>query len=61
MQKVSRTSDEQRDRAGAALLLQSDAGPAFSVRFVTERSRNYLFQGGRFTDSATEFAFHLLF
>ena len=41
VRKVSRTSDELRDRAGAAMLLQSDAGPTFSLRFVTERSRNY--------------------
>ena len=61
LQKVSRTANEQRDRLGAFLKLQSDAGPAMSLRFVTERSRNYLFQGGRHTDSAGEFAFHLLF
>jgi hypothetical protein len=61
LQKVSRTSNEQRDRFGGFLLMQSDAGPAISLRFVTERSRNYLFQGGRHTDSAGEFAFHLLF
>ena len=46
VRKVSRTSDELRDRVGAALLMQSEAGPAFSLRFVTERARNYLFQGG---------------
>jgi len=61
VRKISRTSDEQRDRAGAAMLLQFDAGPTLSLRFVTERSRNYLFQGGRFTASAGEVAFHLLF
>jgi hypothetical protein len=61
VRKVSRTADEQRDRAGAALLVQSDAGPTFSLRFVTERARNYLFQGERHTDSAAELAFHLLF
>jgi hypothetical protein len=61
VRKVSRTSNELRDRAGAAMLLQSDAGPTLSVRFVTERSRNYLFQGGRFTASAGEIAFRLLF
>jgi hypothetical protein len=61
VQKVSRTQNEQRDRAGVVILVQSDAGPAGSVRFVTERSRNYLFQGGRFTGSAGELAFHLLF
>ena len=61
VQKVSRTADEQRDRAGAVLLVQSDAGPTLSLRFVTERSRNYRFQGSRHTDSAAELAFHLLF
>ena len=61
VQKVSRTPDELRDRLGAALLIQSDAGPAVSARFVTERSRNYLFQGGRHTDSAGELVVHLPF
>jgi hypothetical protein len=61
VRKVSRTSDELRDRAGAVMLVQTDAGPTLSLRFVTERSRNYLFQGGRFTGSAGELAFHLLF
>lgn len=61
VRKVSRTADEQRDRLGGFMLLQSDAGPAMSLRFVTERTRNYLFEGGRHTDSAAEFAFHLLF
>jgi hypothetical protein len=61
VRKVSRTANELRDRAGAAMMLQSDAGPTLAVRFVTERSRNYLFQGGRFTDSATELVFRLLF
>jgi hypothetical protein len=61
VRKVSRTANEQRDRAGAVMFVQSDAGPTLSLRFVTERSRNYLFQGGRFTDSAAELVFHLLF
>jgi hypothetical protein len=61
VQKVSRTPDELRDRLGASLLIQSDAGPAVSARFVTERSRNYLFQGGRHTDSAGELVVHLPF
>jgi Capsule assembly protein Wzi len=61
VRKVSRTADELRDRAGAVMLVQTDAGPTLSLRFVTERSRNYLFQGGRFTGSAGELAFHLLF
>jgi hypothetical protein len=61
VQKTARTADELRDRLGATLLLQSDAGPAVSARFVTERSRNYRFQGYRHTDSAAELAIHLLF
>lgn len=61
VQKVSRTDDEQRDRAGLRVLLQSDDGPAISLRIVTERSRNYLFQGGPHTDSAGEIAAHLPF
>lgn len=61
VQKVSRAADEQRDRLGAYMLMQSAAGPALSARFVTERSRNYRFEGGRHTDSAAEIALHLLF
>jgi hypothetical protein len=61
VRKVSRTSDELRDRGGASLLLQTDAGPAVSVRFVTERARNYRFEGYRHTESAGEVAIHLLF
>jgi hypothetical protein len=61
VQKISRTSDELRDRAGASLLIQTDAGPAVSMRFVTERARNYRFEGYRHTDSAGEVAIHLLF
>jgi hypothetical protein len=41
--------------------VQSDAGPAVTFRFITERSRNYQFQGFRRTDSAMELAIHLLF
>jgi len=61
VQKVARTADELRDRLGTFVIVQSDAGPAFTFRFVTERSRNYQFQGFRRTDSAVELAFHLLF
>lgn len=61
VRKVARTADELRDRLGTFVIVQSDAGPAFTFRFVTERSRNYQFQGFRRTDSAVEFAFHLLF
>jgi len=61
VRKTARTPDEQRDRLGAFMVVQSDAGPAVTVRFVTERSRNYQFQGFRRTDSAAEIAFHLLF
>jgi hypothetical protein len=31
------------------------------MRFVTERARNYRFEGYRHTDSAGEVAVHLLF
>lgn len=61
VQKTSRTSNELRDRIGATMLVQSDAGPTVTARFITERSRNYLFQGYRRTDSAAELAFHLPF
>jgi hypothetical protein len=61
VRKVARTNDEQRDRLGAIAIFQSDAGPAVTVRFVTERSRNYQFQGFRRTDSAAELAIHFLF
>jgi len=61
VRKISRTSDELRDRAGASLLIQTDAGPAVSVRVVTERARNYRFEGYRHTDSAGEVAIHLQF
>ncbi|MDB4883888.1 MAG: Capsule assembly protein Wzi [Gemmatimonadetes bacterium] len=59
VQKVSRTADEQRDRIGAALLVQSEAGPALSLRIVGERSRNYLFLGGERKYYAAELALHL--
>ena len=61
VRKVARTPDELRDRLGMFIVAQSDEGPAVTFRFVTERSRNYQFQGFRRTDSAAELAFHLLF
>ncbi|HEX7978484.1 MAG TPA: capsule assembly Wzi family protein, partial [Gemmatimonadaceae bacterium] len=61
VRKVARTADELRDRLGTFVIVQSDAGPAVTFRFVTERSRNYQFQGFRRTDSAAELAIHLLF
>ena len=60
VRKVARTPDELRDRLGAFISVQSDAGPAVTFRWVTERSRNYQFQGFRRTDSAAELAIHLL-
>jgi len=61
VRKVARTPDELRDRLGTFFTVQSDEGPAVTFRFVTERSRNYQFQGFRRTDSAGELAIHLLF
>jgi hypothetical protein len=61
VRKVARTPDELRDRLGAFIGVQSDAGPAVTLRWVTERARNYQFQGFRRTDSAAELAIHLLF
>jgi hypothetical protein len=61
VQKTGRVPDELRDRIGAHLLLQSEDGPSASMRFVTERARNYEFQGFRRTDSAAEFAVHVPF
>ena len=59
VRKVSRTANELRDRIGTTLLLQSEAGPALSFRFVGERARNYLFQGGRRMYFAAELGLHL--
>lgn len=61
VQKTGRVPDELRDRVGAHLLLQSEDGPSASMRFVTERARNYEFQGFRRTDSAAEVAVHVPF
>jgi hypothetical protein len=59
VRKVARTADELRDRVGGSVLFQSEAGPAFSLRVVTERARNYLFQGGRRVSYAAELGLHL--
>ena len=61
VQKTSRTPDELRDRLGAHVLVQTEAGPTVSVRFATERTRNYAFEGFRRTESAGELAVHLPF
>ena len=61
VQKTSRTADELRDRLGTHLLVQSEAGPSVSLRFMTERSRNYAFQGFRRTESAGELGVHVPF
>ena len=57
--KLSHTADELRDRIGVSALVQSEAGPALSFRFVGERARNYLFQGGRRMYFAAELGLHL--
>jgi hypothetical protein len=54
VQKTSRTPDELRDRIGAHLLVQLESGPIFALRVVTQRTRNFEFQGFRRTDSAGE-------
>jgi hypothetical protein len=61
VQKTSKLPDELRDRVGVTLLVQTDAGPAVTARFVTERTRNYQFQGFRRTESAAELGFHFAF
>jgi hypothetical protein len=61
VQKTGRTADELRDRLGMHFLVQNEAGPSVSLRFVTERSRNYAFQGFRRTDSAGELGVHVPF
>ena len=61
VQKTSRTPDELRDRLGTHILVHNEEGPSVSVRFVTERSRNFAFQGFRRTDSAGEIAVHVPF
>jgi hypothetical protein len=61
VQKTGRTADELRDRLGTHLLVQSEAGPSVSLRFMTERSRNFAFQGFRRTDSAGELGVHVPF
>ena len=59
VRKVSRTANELRDRIGTTLLIQSEAGPALTLRVVGERARNYLFQGGRRNTFAAELGLHL--
>ncbi len=61
VQKTGRTADELRDRLGTHLLVQSEAGPSVSLRFMTERSRNFAFEGFRRTDSAGELGVHVPF
>jgi hypothetical protein len=61
VQKTSRTADELRDRIGAHLLVQTEAGPSFAARFVIERTRNFEFEGFRRTDSAAELGLHVPF
>jgi len=61
VQKTSRTPNELRDRLGAHVLVQTESGPSVSVRFMTERTRNYAFQGFRRTESAGEIGVHLPF
>jgi hypothetical protein len=61
VQKTSRTSDELRDRLGMHLLVQTEEGPAISARVMTERSRNFAFQGFRRTDSAAELSVRVPF
>jgi len=61
VRKTSRTADELRDRLGAHLLVQMEAGPSVSLRAMTERSRNFNFEGFRRTDSAAEINFRVPF
>lgn len=61
VQKTSRTPDELRDRIGAHLLVQLESGPAFALRLVTQRTRNFEFQGFRRTDSAGELSVRVPF
>jgi hypothetical protein len=61
VQKTSRTDDELRDRLGLHVLVQTEAGASVSGRFITERTRNYGFQGFRRTESAGELGVHLPF
>lgn len=61
VQKTSRTPDELRDRIGAHLLVQLESGPIFALRVVTQRTRNFEFQGFRRTDSAGELSVRVPF
>ena len=61
VQKTARTPDELRDRIGAHLLVQLESGPAFALRLVTQRTRNFEFEGFRRTDSAGELSVRVPF
>ena len=61
VQKMSRSPDELRDRIGTHLLVQLESGPIFSLRVVTQRTRNFEFQGFRRTDSAGELSVRVPF
>ena len=61
VQKTARTLDELRDRIGAHLLVQLESGPIFALRVVTQRTRNFEFQGFRRTDSAGELSVRVPF
>jgi hypothetical protein len=61
VQKTARTPDELRDRIGAHLLVQLESGPIFALRIVTQRTRNFEFQGFRRTDSAGELSVRVPF
>jgi hypothetical protein len=59
VRKLSSKPDEFRDRIGTTLLVQSEAGPAFTLRVVGERARNYMFLGDERKYFAAELALHL--
>jgi len=61
VRKLARTSDELRDRIGANVLVQLEQGPSFLLRWVTQRTRNFEFQGFRRTDSAAELSIRVPF
>jgi hypothetical protein len=61
VQKTARTPDELRDRIGGHLLVQLESGPIFALRVVTQRTRNFEFQGFRRTDSAGELSVRIPF
>ena len=61
VRKLARTADELRDRVGANVLVQLEEGPSFLLRGVTQRTRNFEFQGFRRTDSAAELSIRVPF